>query len=234
MWGRCPLGWCCVGVVARGNVPLDRPDAGLGPSKGLVLSRMPAAERREQLLDVASSLFSAQGYARATTSQLAKAAGVTEPIIYRHFSSKRDLFIALIERTGRRTLEQWERDLAGASDPADRLSRLIGDNPMVSAEGRESYRVFLQSISEIDDDGIRAAVQAHIGSVHAFVVREIEAAQEEKKVMGRFPAGMIGWMLLEMGLGYGVMSAMRIEGHGEASDGLHVKDVLTRILVGKG
>jgi len=198
------------------------------------LSRLPAAERREQLLDVAAELFSSQGYARATTSQLAKAAGVTEPIIYRHFKSKRDLFVALIERTGKRTLQQWERDLEGASDPGDRLARVIGDNPMVSAEGRDSYRVFLQSISEIDDEQIRNAVRGHIASVHAFVTGEIEAAQSARKVADRFPAKVIAWMLLEIGLGYGVMSAMRIEDHGDGSDGLHVKDALIRILIGKG
>ncbi|MFG0307081.1 MAG: TetR/AcrR family transcriptional regulator [Phycisphaerales bacterium JB040] len=195
---------------------------------------MPAAERREQLLDVASELFSRQGYARATTSQLARAAGVTEPIIYRHFKSKKDLFVALIERTGRRTLDQWGRDLEGAPDPAERLARLIGDNPMVSEQGRESYRVFLQSISEIDDEGIREAVRDHVQSLHGFVTREIEAAQSEKKVTDRFPAGVIAWMLLEIGMGYGVMSAMKVEGHGAGEGGLHVKDVLTRVLIGKG
>ena len=61
------------------------------------MSRLPASKRREQLLDKAAELFAKNGYARATTAQLAKAAGVTEPIIYRHFKSKRDLFVALIE-----------------------------------------------------------------------------------------------------------------------------------------
>ena len=55
------------------------------------MSRLPAAKRREQLLDCAAVLFSEHGYARATTSELARTAGVTEPIIYRHFKSKRDL-----------------------------------------------------------------------------------------------------------------------------------------------
>src|ERR1051326_7480135 len=89
------------------------------------VSRLPASKRREQLLDRAAELFAKNGYARATTAQLAKAAGVTEPIIYRHFDSKRDLFVALIERTGRETIERWEEDLAGANDPAERLRRLL-------------------------------------------------------------------------------------------------------------
>ena len=82
------------------------------------MSRLPAAERRKQLLDNAAELFAKHGYARATTAQLAKAAGVTEPIIYRHFASKRDLFVALIERTGKETLETWEKHLEDA-DLAD-------------------------------------------------------------------------------------------------------------------
>ena len=68
------------------------------------MSRLPAAKRKEQLLDCAMQLFAAHGYARATTAELAKLAGVTEPIIYRHFDSKLDLFVALIERTAGMTL----------------------------------------------------------------------------------------------------------------------------------
>ncbi|MBL4590601.1 MAG: helix-turn-helix transcriptional regulator [Phycisphaerales bacterium] len=101
------------------------------------MARLPATKRREQLLDVAMELFAKRGYAGATTAQLAKEAGITEPIIYRHFKSKRDLFVALIERTGRRTLEQWEQELEGTTDPGERLSRILNDNPMVSESGRD-------------------------------------------------------------------------------------------------
>ena len=84
------------------------------------MSRLPAAQRREQLLDVAAQLFSSRGYAGATTAQIAKEAGITEPIIYRHFKSKRDLFVALIERTGRQTLEAWEHDLKDMDNPGNK------------------------------------------------------------------------------------------------------------------
>lgn len=197
------------------------------------MTRLPAAARREQLLDCAARLFAEQGYARATTAQLAKSAGVTEPIIYRHFKSKRDLFVALIERTGRRTLEQWERDLRGSSDPADRLRRLIGDNPMVSAEGRDAYRVFLQAISEVDDDKIQKAIARHIGSVHEFLTAELRKAQEEHKVTTKYTPEMLAWLMINIGMGYGVLSAMQIPGHGTDAEGVHVQDVLARVLIGR-
>ncbi|MFI4898665.1 MAG: TetR/AcrR family transcriptional regulator [Phycisphaerales bacterium JB059] len=197
------------------------------------MSRLPAAERREQLLDRAAELFSERGFARTTTAELAKAAGVTEPIIYRHFSSKRGLFIALIERTGRQTLEQWAKDLEGAKDAAERLRRVIGDNPMVSERGRAGYRVFLQAISEVDDEEIHKALSDHILKVHAFLVHEIRLAQEQHKVTGRFSAEVVAWLLINIGMGYGVMAAMNIPGHGRDDQGGHVQDVLARVLVGR-
>lgn len=196
-------------------------------------SRLPAAERREQLLDVAAELFSRNGYARATTAQLARAAGVTEPIIYRHFSSKRDLFVALIERTGERTLNAWREHLADATDPADRLRRLINDNPMVTAAGRDSYRVFLQSLSESDDEAIREAVHEHIDKLREFLEEELEAAQRARRVPQRFSADVLARVMLCMGLGYGVLSAMGIAHPGRAADGQHVSEVLARALVGR-
>ena len=197
------------------------------------MTRLPAAARREQLLDCAAQLFAEQGYARATTAQLAKSAGVTEPIIYRHFKSKRDLFVALIERTGRQTLEQWERDLKGASDPADRLRRLIGDNPMVSTGGRDAYRVFLQAISEVDDDKIQAAIARHIGSVHEFLTAELKKAQDAHRVTTKYTPEMLAWLMINIGMGYGVLSAMHIPGHGVDAQGVHVQDVLARVLIGQ-
>lgn len=198
------------------------------------MARLPAAERREQLLDCAADVFSKQGYARATTSQLAKSAGVTEPIIYRHFKSKRDLFVALIARTGKQTLDQWERDLADAKTPAERLAMLIGDNPMVSEQGRDAYRVFLQAISEVDDEAIQAAITDHIRAVHGFIERELTKAQEAGQVRDRFSAKVLAWSLISMGLGYGALTALGVKGHDSLDDkGMHLSDVLARVLIGK-
>jgi AcrR family transcriptional regulator len=197
------------------------------------MSRLPASKRREQLLDRAAELFAKMGYARATTAQLAKAAGVTEPIIYRHFGSKKELFVALIERTGRQTMEAWEQHLSGDHDAAERLRLLLGDNPMVSDRGRSAYRVILQSISEVDDTDIHAALKQHIRSLHAFLAEEIQGAQESHRVTTRFSADIIAWLLIDIGLGYGVLSAMSIADHNLDPGGEHVQLVLGRILVGK-
>ena len=198
------------------------------------MARLPAEQRREQLLDVAAQLFATRGYAGATTSQIAKEAGVTEPIIYRHFKSKRDLFVALIERTGRQTLELWEADLSKSENPAIRLARLLGENPMVSVDGRVGYRVMLQSVSDIEDPLIHAAVSEHMTALHAFISKEIVRAQENGQVEGRFSAAVLAWVLINIGMGYGVLEAMGVPGHGRDDDGVSVREVLARILVTPG
>lgn len=60
--------------------------------------RLPPAERRATVLDAAGRLFGAHGYDATRLEQIAAAAGVTKPILYRHFASKEDLYLALLAR----------------------------------------------------------------------------------------------------------------------------------------
>lgn len=197
------------------------------------MGRLPAAQRREQLLDTAARLFAIHGYAGATTSQIAKAAGVTEPIIYRHFESKRDLFIALITRTSETTIKLWEHELAAATDPADRLKRLINANPMVANRGRGIYRVIVQAMTEVEDPMILEALNEHVRTLHAFLMREVQVAQDSNRVSKRFTPELTAWALIHMGLGFGVLSAMGVPHHGVDGQGHTIVDLLGELMLGQ-
>lgn len=60
--------------------------------------RLPAAERREILLAAAARLFAERGYDGTGTEEIARAAGVSKPVLYRHFDSKKALYLALLRR----------------------------------------------------------------------------------------------------------------------------------------
>jgi TetR/AcrR family transcriptional regulator len=60
-------------------------------------ARMPALDRRTQLLDIALNIFSKKGFDRTTTKEIAAAAGVTEAIVFRHFPTKQALYQAVLE-----------------------------------------------------------------------------------------------------------------------------------------
>lgn len=206
--------------------------AGGATRLGTRMTRLPAAKRREQLLDTAVTLFAQKGYAGATTSELAKAAGVTEPIIYRHFTSKKDLFIAAIDRTSELVTETWSRQLRTARDPAHRLRRMIGANPMVSDRGRGFYRVIIQAMMEIQEPDILAAIQRHISALHVFVAQEVARAQEEGHVSKFYSPEITAWTLLHLGLGYGIIAPLAIPSHAEDARGVRVRDVIERLMLG--
>ena len=62
-----------------------------------VHARMPADERRVQLLDAAVDLFSRKGFGGTTTKEIAAAAGVNEAVIFRHFATKQQLYTAILD-----------------------------------------------------------------------------------------------------------------------------------------
>ena len=67
--------------------------------------RLPASDRKKQLLEIAMNLFSQQGFDGTSTREIADAAGINEALIFRHFRTKEDLFWAVlsehVERQGR-------------------------------------------------------------------------------------------------------------------------------------
>ena len=77
----------------------------LGTLPGMVV-RLPAPERREQLLHVAIETFARQGYHGTSMNDVALAAGVTKPVLYQHFASKRELYRALLEAVGERLIAE--------------------------------------------------------------------------------------------------------------------------------
>ena len=76
--------------------------------------RLSAPARREQILDVAVQAFARQGFHTTSMNDVAVAAGVTKPVLYQHFASKRDLYMALLDEAGTRLRNRITTAVAGA------------------------------------------------------------------------------------------------------------------------
>jgi AcrR family transcriptional regulator len=87
------------------------------------MARLPAARRREQLLDVALEVFARQGYHQASMNEIAEAAGVTKPVLYQHFASKQDLYLELLHDVSARLAEAVLQGTADATGPRDQVER---------------------------------------------------------------------------------------------------------------
>ena len=78
-------------------------------------TRLPAAERRRQLLGVALEVFAANGFHETSMNEVAEAAGVTKPVLYQHFASKEALYSELVDEIG----AQLERAIFEAAAAAE-------------------------------------------------------------------------------------------------------------------
>ena len=80
---------------------------------------LPAARRRRQLLEVALKVFAEQGFYVTSMSDIADAAGVTKPVLYQHFSSKRQLYSELLTEVGNQLQEAITKAVAEANSPRE-------------------------------------------------------------------------------------------------------------------
>jgi AcrR family transcriptional regulator len=101
-----------------------------GPVERPTSSRLPAAERRRQLLEVALETFAAKGFHETSMNEVAEAAGVTKPVLYQHFASKKALYHELVDEMG----SQLERSIFEAAAAAD------GPRQQVEAGFRAYFR----------------------------------------------------------------------------------------------
>jgi AcrR family transcriptional regulator len=141
-----------------------------------VPTRLPAAERRRALVEAAMRVFSEGSYAGATTAEIAREAEVSEPILYRHFASKRDLYFACLDEAWRRIRERIEEKMDELGP--DEGWRAIG--PATMREVKVLLpSLWMQAITEAGQDAeIRRHVRRHMREVHDFfadVLRQVQA-----------------------------------------------------------
>lgn len=89
-------------------------------------NRLPAERRRVQLLDVALRVFAEQGFHVASMNDIADAAGVTKPVLYQHFTSKRSLYLELLQLVGERLTRAITVATNDAGGPREQVQRGIG------------------------------------------------------------------------------------------------------------
>jgi AcrR family transcriptional regulator len=87
---------------------------------------MPRDQRRASLLDAASLVFAAKGYHAAAMDDIAEAGGVSKPVLYQHFPSKLDLYLALLDASCDSLVEVVREALASNDHNADRVVATMG------------------------------------------------------------------------------------------------------------
>ncbi len=89
-------------------------------------ARLPRDQRRVQLLDAANEVFTTRGYHAAAMDDIAAAAGISKPVLYQHFDSKLELYLALLDQACDALVEVVRGGLDSTDHNADRVVAAMG------------------------------------------------------------------------------------------------------------
>jgi AcrR family transcriptional regulator len=175
---------------------------------------MRASDRREQLLEAAIACFAQYGYQGTSTARLAKAAHVSEPVLYQHFASKHDLFVALLEQIGREVLREWRKAIAPLRSPVDQLRMLLRLNPATTdPRGQQLYRIIFAAQAEFNEPVIQAALRKHYQQYARFLTNLIKRSQRVGQVRRDVSAVGLAWQLIHAAIGFALIKPLEIPGH---------------------
>jgi AcrR family transcriptional regulator len=164
-------------------------------------ARLPAEQRKAAVLDCACGIFSTGSYRGTTTAEIARKAGVTEPILYRHFDSKRHLYLAVLDESWRRLRELWEQTIEAEQDPTQWLAtigRVYFESPDPKLRCAD---LWVQALTEASDDPeIRKALRRHMREVRAYVADVIRRSQAAGGILPARDANAEAWIFISIGL----------------------------------
>jgi AcrR family transcriptional regulator len=136
-----------------------------------------ADERRETVLQAAEKVFAARGYHGTPTTAIANAAGISQAYLFRLFPTKRELFVALVDRCYERTAATFARAADEATDatPLAAMGAAYGE----LLRDRDALLLQLQTHAATDDPEIRDAVRRGFGRLYELVAQRSGATDEE-------------------------------------------------------
>ena len=144
-------------------------------------SRMRGEERRALMLQSAKHVFARSTYAEASTGELARASEVTEPMLYKHFGSKKGLFLAVLHEFGLQFLTQLQERVSRRADQdlLDALAHIIDDYLATIKADPETQRVLFQAIIESGDPDIARCISQHNRAVYQIIHQLVERASQD-------------------------------------------------------
>ena len=170
------------------------------------MPRLKAPQRREQLIEVATKLFARNGYEATTTSAIALAAGVTEPILYRHFKNKQELFIAIVRSVSDVTLRAWQAIVAHEQDPIRRIKMICEGMPDHIKRNGDAYHVLHGALSTSRDKKVLTVMKEHYQQIERFFAQLVADGQKAGAFRKNLDPKAAAWELILSCIGYAMIS----------------------------
>jgi AcrR family transcriptional regulator len=162
-------------------------------------ARLPAPARRENIVDAAIAVFARVGYREAATAAIAAELEISEPTIFRHFPTKRALYLAAVDRSAELTIQRWREIAAASSSPLGALMEMgrwyFGELQRDSQHLRLRFR----SYSEANDPEVAERVRGHLRAAYDFVADLYERARRAGEIAADTDVRAHTWLFVAVG-----------------------------------
>lgn len=161
--------------------------------------RLSKEERRIQLLDAAAKCFGASSFGQVTTADLAKAADVSEPVLYQHFKTKIDLYVAVLEHAAVVAFETYERLADSMPTPLLKLIAVVRGHGDVMRDNEPYFRLHLRAIANSDIPEVKDVLRQNYLAYNKYFADLIREAQACGEVHRAVDPVATSWFIMSQG-----------------------------------
>ena len=195
--------------------------------------RKPADLRKAEIVATILDLADRIGPDRVTTGAVARAIGVTQAALFRHFPTKADMWGATADHVAETLSQAWADALAQSDDPVLGLQSLIATQlDRIAATPALPVLLFSRELN-VENADLRAAFRNLLAAFHGHIVRAATAAQESGQLRRNIPATDIAVLLSSLVQGVAIRWSLGARGFPLREEGLRLLDIQLHLLAAR-
>lgn len=188
-------------------------------------TRKPAEDRKAEIIEALLMIADRIGPDRLTTNDIARAVGVTQAAIFRHFPTKAELWSATGEVIAERLGEAWQRAIAETTTPQARLRALIVAQ-LRQIEAMPALPAILHSRElNADNPALRGRFRSLLGQYQAHLVANLSAMIRDGAIRPGIPPADAAILLTSLVQGMAIRWSLGARGFNLPEEGLRLLDV---------
>ena len=173
--------------------------------------RVPARERRKQVLKSAVKVFARSNYRAAKVAEIAAEAGISEALLYKLFGSKRAIFLEILHQMSERIVASWQEEVDREEDALLALRNMGVTYYRRMKKHPEELRVQFQAISEVADPRIAERLRGDHESYVRFITTVIRKGMRQGSVRKDLDVDMLGFLFDGGGILMNMMKLLSFE-----------------------
>ena len=146
-----------------------------------------SVNRRDQIIGIALRAFSQSGYHNTSMNDIAEALGVTKPVLYQYFDSKRSLYLELLHFVGEDLLRSVTQPVTQESDPRAQTERAMVAFFTWVSNNRDAFALLFESSGRVDDEFADIVSEFEVAAADAiapFIAAKVSPAEQRLYAIG--------------------------------------------------